>query len=268
MGSFGGGLFHDRLLVYEAYSPSCPSPLNTEMKNNLDQILTSYAALLSSVDRWFARAAEAAGKAVVCSRGCSDCCRGLFDITLLDACLLKRGFDRLPAPAREQATDKALTRVEVMQAVRPDLEHPYILNVWPEDEWEELMPDEDETPCPLLDDDGNCLVYDYRPMTCRLHGLPLIDVSGEVFHDEWCTLNFTHDDPLMHKGLSWEFRELFRDELLLFQDVMVCLLNEKMNELDTFIPTALMIDFQGFDWERWWGENRERVRKAGYTANR
>lgn len=229
----------------------------------IDQILQEYAALLQSVDRWFARSIAAAGDAVVCSKGCSDCCRGLFDITLLDACLLKRGFDRLPEQVRERVTDKARIRIEALQAIRPGLEHPYILNVWPEEEWDEMMPDEDETPCPLLSDDGTCLVYDHRPMTCRLHGLPLVDVSGEVFHDEWCTLNFTREDPLSKPELSWEFRELFKDELLLFREVMDGLFNEKINELDTFIPTALLIDFQGFDWEGWWRENRERIRRAG-----
>lgn len=248
-------MFHGRLLVYK-------------MKKPLDKILQDYAALLSSVDRWFARSMAAAGDAVVCSKGCSDCCRGLFDITLLDACLLKRGFELLPAPDRDRSAAKARARIGALQAVRPDLVHPYLLNIWPEDEWEELMPDEDETPCPLLGEDGTCLVYDYRPMTCRLHGLPLVDVSGEVFHDEWCTLNFTNADPLANKELCWEFRTLFGDELLLFQGFTGELLDERINELDTLIPTAVLIDFEGFDWAGWWRENRERVRAAGCAASR
>lgn len=234
----------------------------------IDQILQDYAALLQSVDRWFARSISAAGDAVVCSKGCSECCRGLFDITLLDACLLKQGFDRLPDQVRERVEAKARIRIEAIRAVRPDLAHPYLLNVWPEAEWEELMPDEDETPCPLLADDGTCLVYGYRPMTCRLHGLPLIDLSGEVFHDEWCSLNFTGEDPMKRADLSWGFRALFRDELMLFQEFTSALLNERICELDTFIPTSLLTDFWGFDWEAWWRENRERVRRAGCEAGR
>ena len=113
------------------------------------------------------------------------------------------------------------------------------------------MPDEDETPCVLLGDDGKCLVYDYRPMTCRLNGLPLVDISGEVFYEEWCTLNFTGRDPLAMKELRGQFRRFFTDELLLFQQLTNLLCKQQLNELDTFIPTALLIDFTGFDWTTW-----------------
>jgi Fe-S-cluster containining protein len=238
------------------------------MKKTLDEILASYGELLASVDRWFARSMEVSGEDIVCAKGCSACCRGLFDITLLDACFLKQGFDRLPALLKEQVTPKALQRLEALRAARPDLEYPYILNIWPEEEWEMLMPDEDETPCPLLGDDGSCLVYWNRPMTCRLHGIPLVDVSGELFHDEWCTLNFSKGDPLARKGLQWGFREAFEEELLLFRDFTNTLVNKKINELDTFIPTALLIDFEGFEWGTWWAEHSERIRAAGSSESR
>ncbi len=237
------------------------------MKGKLDTILHDYAELLASVDRWFARSMEAAGDAVACTNGCSECCRGLFDITLLDACFLKQGFDRLPAEVREQVRKKAMMRIGELGKVRPDLNHPYILNLWPEEEWEMLMPDEDETPCPLLDDGGVCLVYDWRPMTCRLHGMPLVDVSGEIFHDEWCTMNFTGNEPLGNKSLRWEFRECFANELLIFRRFTYELLKEEINELDTFIPTAIMIDFEEFDWERWWGENSPLIKRQGCEEN-
>jgi len=234
----------------------------------LDDILHDYAMLLSSVDRWFARSMEVYGEDIVCAKGCSACCRGLFDITLLDACFLKQGFDRLPPLVRERVMTKALKRLDVLRALRPDLEYPYILTIWPEEEWEAFMPEGDETPCPLLGDDGLCLVYQNRPMTCRLHGIPLIDVSGEIFHDEWCTLNFTENDPLARKGIQWGFRETFQKELQIFQEFTNILLNNKINELDTLIPTALMIDFTGFDWGRWWLENSERIRIAGSAGSR
>jgi hypothetical protein len=92
-------------------------------------------------------------------------------------------------------------------------------------------------------------------MTCRLHGLPLVDLSGELLHDEWCTLNFIGENPLLLEGLRWEFTRLFKDELQLFRQFTHKLFNRCVNELDTFIPTALLIDFKGFDWERWAQEN-------------
>jgi hypothetical protein len=81
--------------------------------------------------------------------------------------------------------------------------------------------------------------------------VPLVDVSGELFFDDWCTLNFTKENPLELFELRWEFDALFGRELLIFMEFTSKLLNKTFNELDTFIPTALLLDFKGFDWQRW-----------------
>jgi len=172
--------------------------------------------------------------------------------TLLDACYLKQGFDRLPASDRKPLLTEAKRRLLRLQRLWPDLAPPYILNYRPEEEWEELMPDDDETPCILLGPEGRCLLYDYRPMTCRLHGLPLVDSSGELFYEEWCTHNFAGIDPLALADLRYDFRRHFETELAFFRNFTNELLGERVSELDTFIPLALLQDFSGFDWRRWW----------------
>ncbi|HET6419072.1 MAG TPA: YkgJ family cysteine cluster protein [Geobacteraceae bacterium] len=197
---------------------------------------------------------------IKCGEGCSDCCRGLFDITLLDAWYLKTGFDRLDEFAKRKALEKAGNRLKMLLGKWPEFERPYILNIRPETDWEELMPDEDETPCPLLSEDGRCLVYEYRPMTCRLHGLPLVDVSGEVFHDEWCTKNFTGDNPLEENGLYWNFSTCFQTEITLFRQFTYKLFNRYINEIDTLIPTALLVDYGKFNWKEWLDRFSDKLR--------
>jgi Fe-S-cluster containining protein len=238
------------------------------MKSSFDTVLSLYGNLLSSVDQWFARSMRFAGKSIVCGQGCSACCRGLFDITLLDAVFLKEGFDRLPATTKDPVLIQAEKRCAGLRSVWTEFTPPYILNLRPEEEWDDLMPDDDETPCPLLGDDGGCLVYGYRPMTCRLHGIPLIDTSGEMFHDEWCTLNFPKEDPLVRDELRWEFRECFKEEMSLFQWLTDVLLNQRVRELDTFVPSALLMDYRKFDWKTWWRENCGRIIAAGSLENR
>lgn len=221
----------------------------------MEAILQEYGELLRKVDRWFAACTGRHPSAISCRTGCSECCCALFDITLLDAWYLKHGFDRLDAATKADVLVQAQERLLSLQRFWPDFDAPYLLNYRPEEEWKILMPDDDETPCPLLGADGRCLVYDYRPMTCRLHGLPLVDISGEVLHDEWCTLNFTGSNPLELKDLRWEFNVLFREELLIFRELTFKLFKLRVNELDTFIPTALLIDFERFPWPKWRGEN-------------
>ena len=217
----------------------------------MEQILKRHKDLLAQVDAWFARSMELYPEKIACRSGCSACCRSLFDITLLDAYYLKIGFDALPAETRENVLAKVRGRLRLMRGEWPEFDHPFVVNYRPEEEWEPLMPEEDETPCVLVGEDGRCLVYLNRPMTCRLHGIPLVDTEGELMHDDWCTLNFTGGDPLELPGLAAPFDAMFRQEVALFRDFTGELLGRRMSELDTFIPTALLIDFQTFDWTAW-----------------
>ncbi|HEY4743431.1 MAG TPA: YkgJ family cysteine cluster protein [Desulfuromonadaceae bacterium] len=208
----------------------------------MQDILERYAALLGEVDRWFAGCLERHRDRIVCGQGCSACCRGLFDITLLDALFLRQGFDRLPDAVQQDIRLKAAARLDDITARWPAFTAPWILNPIPEEEWDAMMPDEDETPCVLLSAEGQCLVYDYRPMTCRLNGIPLIDTSGEELFDDWCTLNFTDHDPLAFEDLRHPFNDLFAQELLLFRELTRRLLGEAVSEMDTIIPAAVFLD--------------------------
>jgi len=205
-------------------------------------ILKRYGSLLQEVDRWFDGCVKRHENRISCTRGCSSCCRGLFDITVLDALYLRSGFDQLPEDVRLDVRRKARSRLDPLTSRWPALSAPWILNRIPEAEWDEIMPEEDETPCPLLSGGGACLVYEHRPMTCRLNGIPLIDTSGEELFYEWCTLNFTDCDPVQFADLRHPFNDLFAQELLLFREMTRRLLGKPISELDTIIPAAVFID--------------------------
>ncbi|MBJ6723764.1 YkgJ family cysteine cluster protein [Geomonas sp. Red875] len=209
----------------------------------MHDIINNYATLLGRVDRWFARCSEQHPEAIACRSGCSFCCRSLFDITILDAYFLKQGFARLQPAVQKAVLDKCRKRVALMQAQWPEFAHPYLLNYRPEEDWEALMPDADETPCVLIGEDGRCLLYEHRPMTCRLHGIPLLELTGEVMHDEWCTMNFVGEDPLQMTDLAAPFEGIFATEVALLVEFTGALLGRRLSEVDTFIPTALLIDF-------------------------
>lgn len=208
----------------------------------MQELFERYAELLREVDRWFSSCMAAHGEHISCGHGCSECCRGLFDITALDALYLRSGFDQLPPDIRDAVRMKALTRIEQINARFPTVTPPWFLNHIPECEWDAIMPDDDETPCVLLSEQGSCLVYEHRPMTCRLHGIPMIDSSGEELFDEWCSLNFKDINPRRMASLRHPFRELFSQELLLFHELTRQLSGKTISELDTLIPAAIFMD--------------------------
>jgi Fe-S-cluster containining protein len=208
----------------------------------VNDILDRYESLLGEVDGWFETCLSRHAGLIACHRGCSACCRGLFDITLLDALCLKRGFERLELSVQQSVEMKAVARIVELTECWPEFDRPWMLNHIPEETWDEMMPEEDETPCPLLSADGTCLVYAQRPMTCRLNGIPMIDTSGEALFDEWCSLNFTGCDPLELVGIRHSFNELFTQELLLFRELTRRLFGQAVSELDTIIPAAVFLD--------------------------
>ncbi|MFO7813275.1 MAG: YkgJ family cysteine cluster protein [Pelovirga sp.] len=208
----------------------------------MQEILADYRQLLGGIDDWFAGCIESSRGQVACRPGCSACCRGLFEISLLDAALLQSGFAELAEPVKEQVLVKARLRVGDLQQRWPEFQSPYILNRLPNHDWQN-MPEDDLTPCPLLGADGNCLVYQSRPLTCRLHGLPNIDCSGESFSDDWCTLNFVDSNPLKMMALRYPFHDTFACEFELLGLFAEQVTGRRQLELDTFIPSGLLIDF-------------------------
>lgn len=227
----------------------------------MNELLQRYRALLTTIDLWFTAIQAQLPEAIVCSDGCSGCCRGLFDISLLDARLLRAGFEQLSIAARAAVVAKAQIRLAELQERWPDFAPPYLLNLMDDSAWVE-MPEDDHTHCPLLDPDGRCQVYDHRPMTCRLHGLPQIDLSGAIFLEEWCSRNFVGLKPLEMAALRHDFHGLFTAEFTLLRAFAQELCGLDCAELDTFIPLALLIDFDGFPWQEWAKEERARLTRA------
>src|SRR4030095_1597401 len=47
---------------------------------------------------------------------------------------------------------------------------------------------------PYLGSRGECLIYDYRPISCGLEVVPMVDTRDGLFSD-WCELNFVDGGP-------------------------------------------------------------------------
>ncbi len=220
---------------------------SAQTMQKLTPTLNAYRQLLDEVDTWFTACLQAGGSALACRTGCSACCRGLFDITLLDAWLLKEAFADLAVDIQDQVLLRCQPRLVELCKRWPALRTPYLLNALPEEEWTS-MPEEDQTPCPLLNENGCCVVYASRPLTCRLHGLPTIDIGGENFDGTVCTLHPGDPMDLPERVLRWRFREVFAREVNLFRAFSMELTGGAQQELDTFIPLALLADYTVVDW--------------------
>jgi len=133
--------------------------------------------LFARSEQWFHRAQASLLGALPCRRGCHHCCIGPFAITILDAAELQRGLPTLPDETRKGIESRARMQATAFESAYPRLKTTPFLDTWPDSEIDRLASQFAELPCPALDRDGACLVYPFRPLTCRTMGIP-VDRDG------------------------------------------------------------------------------------------
>lgn len=135
--------------------------------------------LMARCDQWFERARASVLGNLPCRRGCSRCCIGPFAITRLDVAVLQRGLDSLAPSVRLAIESIARRQAEVFETVFPRLKEDVALDRWSDREVDGLVERFRDLPCPALAEDGSCRVYAFRPVTCRMMGIP-VEADGLV----------------------------------------------------------------------------------------
>lgn len=156
------------------------------------------AELLRSMDAALADAARRAGGFLACRIGCTQCCHGAFAINALDAERLRDGMSSLrqanPALALEIEC-RARAWLAEHGSVYPGDPVTGVLRTSESDQarFEDFAGD---APCPALDPaTGRCDVYEWRPMTCRVFGPPVLTTNENgiegLGHCELCFIGAT-----------------------------------------------------------------------------
>nr|MBI3612370.1 YkgJ family cysteine cluster protein [Nitrospirota bacterium] len=104
---------------------------------------------------------------------------GPFAITRLDVAVLQQGLDSLAPSVRLAIESSAYSQVEAFETVFPRLKAEAALDRWSDQEVDGLVERFRDLPCPALSEDGSCRVYAFRPVTCRMMGIP-VEADGLV----------------------------------------------------------------------------------------
>ena len=148
----------------------------------------SYRSLQGQVDAWFDQGVARADPGVVlCRRGCSACCMGPFDISPADAELVAVAVDRLDPAVRSLVQLRATEQVALYAGLAPGWSDPWDIDTFGERPFDRVSDALAGVPCPALDDDGACLIYDDRPATCRMIGLAMLTPDGGIL-DNACPI--------------------------------------------------------------------------------
>ena len=130
-------------------------------------------------------------------RGCEDnCCKSLFfHHTYVEKAYLRHGLERLD----QAVPNEILTRAEYY------CEKTFSLSTEPES----LKID-----CPV-NQNGLCLLYEFRPMICRLHGLPheLSRPGGEPVMGKGCDAGQFENKPYVKFDRTVFYQQMARIEI-------------------------------------------------------
>jgi len=150
----------------------------TRIETALEPVFARYEQLRAEADRLFEQVRRLHPDCVTCALGCSDCCRAMFDLSLVEALYLNQTFHRAVAFGPEHSAiieaageaDRSAARIKrdlykssKAGDARRVMENAAHVRVR----------------CPLLDAEDHCRLYDDRPVTCRLYGVPAA-IDGEA----------------------------------------------------------------------------------------
>lgn len=137
--------------------------------------------LIQIVDAALADVTRRSGEWLVCRKGCTQCCVGVFSINQLDAMRLRRGLAVLEKSDPERAAGVRRRAHESIGRLASEFPGDPVSGVLDErpaaaQRFEHFANDE---VCPALDPaTGNCELYESRPMTCRVFGPPVQSDGG------------------------------------------------------------------------------------------
>jgi Fe-S-cluster containining protein len=133
----------------------------------LTHLLERYERLATRADQAFQKMLQDYPECIKCKPHCSDCCHALFGLFLIEAVYIKRHFEELERKKRRAAllggnkADRDLKKLEKKMHKSGGAS---------EMGTESLA--KERIRCPLLDDQKECILYPYRPITCRVYGIP------------------------------------------------------------------------------------------------
>jgi Fe-S-cluster containining protein len=168
----------------------------------VSDLFRRYEFLVREADQAFEDMRSRYGALMRCRPGCSDCCHALFGLFPVEAAYIQERFGKLDRPVRRLAIARAQKSARdlerAMGGVRMGGNDP--------------LPSHDalatqRVRCPLLDDHQACIGYRFRPITCRVYGIPAL-IRKQI---RACPKNlFVPGQPYPAFDLDEAHREMYR----------------------------------------------------------
>jgi Fe-S-cluster containining protein len=142
------------------------------MQYDFHEFFSAYEKLRGEADKLFRKVREQCPEEVYCDNGCTDCCYALFDLSLVEAMYINFAFQqKIDEPKRREILERADKADRQTHKIKY-----YIAKEQKKGrDTEEILQQAGSyrVRCPLLNEDGQCDLYEDRPITCRVYGVPM-----------------------------------------------------------------------------------------------
>lgn len=207
------------------------------MALDLREHFVKYEALVQMVDAVFDRVKNEYPKEVFCREKCSDCCYAIFDMTLIEALYIKdrflkkfEGKEKNDLIQIADKTDRALVKMkrDAFKKVKSGEDQLDVIGKM----------SQERVRCPLLGEDNLCVLYENRPITCRVYGIPTSTMGTSHICGR---TNFNQGEayPTLNMDKIYTQLQLLSAELI----KEIKSENIKMHEMLIPVSMALVTDF-------------------------
>ncbi|WP_319522740.1 YkgJ family cysteine cluster protein [uncultured Desulfosarcina sp.] len=146
----------------------------------LEPIFEKYEAIVKQVDEVFEKVRSDHPDCVKCTLECADCCHALFDLSLVEAIYINRKFLETLEDKKADILEEA-NRIDRRLHQMKRKAFKAVENGQKAEEQVVLEMAAERSRCPLLNKENRCDLYAFRPITCRLYGIPTaIDGRGHT----------------------------------------------------------------------------------------
>ena len=132
-----------------------------------------YEEIVRYLDSIFDKLQNEYPELVKCKIGCSDCCHALFDIGLIEAVYINHEFNKV-FPEKEKQNILEIANKHDRKIYK--LKHKLYKESQENPNYKEILKEvsKQRIKCAFLNDENDCIIYNYRPITCRLYGIPIL----------------------------------------------------------------------------------------------
>ena len=197
-----------------------------------------YEKLMAMADDIFATIQNKFPEGVKCKTQCDDCCHAVFDLTFIEALYINYQFNKVFSGEEKVRLLETANRAD--RLVYKLKRKAFKAHQEGKDEVDIIFEmAKERVRCPLLNDQKMCELYNYRPITCRLYGIPTAiggkshtcGLSGFEEGKPYPTVNI---DKLHQKlyALSAELVAAMKTEHVRIADIIVPLSMALITEYD------------------------------------